>query len=127
MLIESRAPAVVFVAIDGTDVGELGEQPFRALERRLTNGRVELFIDAHEARGPSIDVSGEWALWLRKHRDRLLHVSMLTGSRLVELSVSFASAFAELGDSMRSYSDRCAFEGALSNAVGNARARCSTD
>lgn len=127
MIIESRAPAVVLITIEGTDVGELGAAPFRALEQRLADERIELFIDASEARGPSIDVSSEWAFWLHKHRARLLHVSMLTGSPLVELSASFVKGFADLGDLMRAYSERRGFEGALSNAVGNARARATGD
>jgi hypothetical protein len=124
MLIKAPAPGVVVITIEGTDVGELGDAPFRALEPLLlAGGRTELFVDAQKARGPSIDVSGEWAQWLSRHRSRLLHVSMLTGSRFVQLSADFVRSFAGLGDIMRLYGDDRAFEGAVSNAVGNAQAR----
>jgi len=124
MVIKAPAPGVAVITIEGTDVGELGEAPFRALEPLLlTSERTELFVDARKARGPSIDVSGDWAKWLVSHRPRLLHVSMLTGSRFVQLSAGFVRSFADLGDIMRLYSDDRAFEGALSNAVGNAQAR----
>lgn len=126
MVIDAPAPGVVVVTIEGTDVGELGEKPFRALESLLsTDWRTELFIDARGARGPAIDVSSEWARWLIRYRPSLLHVSMLTGSRFVQLSAGFVRSFAELGDAMRLYSDERVFEGALSNAVGNAHARAS--
>jgi hypothetical protein len=128
MLIKAPAPGVVVITIEGTDVGELGEAPFRALEPPLlSRKRSELFVDARKARGPSIDVSSEWARWLIQHRARLLHVSMLTGSRFVQLSAGFVRSFADLSDIMRLYSDDRAFEGALSNAVGNAEAREQSD
>lgn len=122
MVIEGLAPGVVLVTITGTDVGELGQAPFEALAPLLDGvGLVELFIDASGARGPSVDVSSEWARWLGRHRDRLRHASMLTASRFVQLTADFVREFAELGDKMRIYSDPAVFQGALSNAVGNAR------
>src|SRR5688572_7547142 len=124
MVIKVPAPAVIVISIEGTDVGELGEAPFQVLAPLLGNAeRIELFIDARNARGPSVDVSSEWARWLLAHRARLLHVSMLTGSRFVQLSAALVRSFADLGDAMRLYTDDRVFEGALSNAVGNAFAR----
>lgn len=124
MVIKVPAPAVVVISIEGTDVGELGEAPFHALAPLFGAGtRIELFIDARNARGPSVDVSSEWARWLLAHRPRLLHVSMLTGSRFVQLSAALVRSFADLGETMRVYTDDRVFEGALSNAVGNALAR----
>jgi hypothetical protein len=124
MVIKVPAPAVIVITIDGTDVGELGEAPFQTLTPLLAASKhVELFIDARSARGPSIDVSSDWARWLFAHRAQLLHVSMLTGSRFVQLSAGLVKSFADLGDAMRLYSDDRVFEGALSNAIGNAFAR----
>ncbi len=116
------APGVVLVTIEGTDIGELGTAPFAALDPLVAlDRRVELFIDAGTARGASIDVSSGWSRWLGSHRDRLRHVSMLTGSRYVQVTAAFVARFADLGERMRLYTDRATFEGALSNAVGNAR------
>lgn len=122
MRIDQPAPGVVLLAIEGTDVGDLGAAPFDALEPLLAGERpVELFVDARAARGATIDVSNEWALWLSRHKQRLLHVSMLTSSRFVQLTADFVRRFADLGEQMRLYADPAVFEGALSNAVGNAR------
>ena len=122
--IDQPAPAVVLVTIEGTDTGELGEAPFRAMAPLFAAGPpVELFIDARSARGASIDVSGEWSAWMARHRDRLHHVSMLTGNRFIQLTAEFVRRFADLGDLMRLYTEPAVFEGALSNAIGNARAR----
>ncbi|HLU66053.1 MAG TPA: hypothetical protein VKZ63_07245 [Kofleriaceae bacterium] len=122
MTIDAPAPGVVLVVIEGTDVGDLGDAPFRALAPLCAGDRpIELFIDARAARGPSIDVSNDWALWLARHRERLRHASMLTASRFVQLTADFVRSFADLGDLMRIYTEPAVFEGALSNAIGNAR------
>jgi hypothetical protein len=125
--IDQPAPAVVLVTIEGTDTGELGDAPFRVLEPMLGAevgvGEVELFIDARSARGASIDVSNEWSRWMSAHRDRLRHVSMLTGSRFIQLTAEFVRRFADLGELMRLYTEPAVFEGALSNAIGNALVR----
>lgn len=67
-----------------------------------------------------MDVSSDWAVWLGRHRDALRQISMLTGSRFVQLTADFVRRFAELGEVMRIYTDVSAFEDALSNALGNA-------
>src|SRR5690606_12249217 len=124
MEMERLARGVALVVIEGTDVGELGDAPFRVLDPWLTESEhFELFVDARRARGPSVDVSHDWALWLNKHRTTLLHVSFLTGSRLVELSAGFVKSFADLGEQMRLFHDASLFAGALGNAEANAKAR----
>lgn len=120
--IDEPAPGVVLVVIEGTDIGDLGEAPFRAMAPMFAGDRrVEMFVDARRARGPSIDVSNEWALWFTRHRHVLRHVSMLTASRFVQLTADFVRRFAELDERMRIYTEPSVFEGALSNALGNAR------
>jgi hypothetical protein len=123
LVIRRPAPSVVLVVIEGTDTGELGEAPFRELAADVAGpGRIELFVDARATRAASMHVSKDWALWLAGNRDRMQHISMLTASRFVQLTADFVRSFAELGPLMRIYSDPAAFEGALSNAVGNALA-----
>lgn len=122
MTIEEPAPGVVLLVIEGTDIGELGDAPFEAMAPMFAGERrVELFVDARDARGPSIDVSNEWARWLGRHRHVLRHVSMLTANRFVQLTADFVRRFADLGEHMRIYTEPVAWEGALSNALGNAR------
>lgn len=112
------APRTVVVQISGMDVGELHRRPFAELETLLIGERpVELFIDARDARGPSVDVSASWASWLREHREQLAHINMLTRSRFVQLTADFVQRFAELGDRMRIFTDPSAFDTALQLAV----------
>ncbi len=108
---------VVVLTTSGRDVGEHGDGPMRALEDELRRGPYALFIDARKTSGATIDVSNVWAQWLRRHRDELHAVHMLTGSRFVRLTADFVRRFAELGDAMLVYTDGAAFDEALRSAV----------
>jgi hypothetical protein len=118
IVITQPVPSAVIVQISGMDVGELAERPFQALDALLRPGTpVELFIDARDARGPSVDVSAHWAAWLREHRQSFRHVNMLTRSRFVQLTADFVQRFAELGDRMRIFTDPTAFDAVLQIAL----------
>ena len=105
---------VLLVEITGFDVGELGEAPLLVLHELLVGKKeLELFIDARAARGPSVDVSAQWASWLRENRERFRYVNMLTRSRFVQLTADFVQRFAELGARMRVFTDPSAFDTAL--------------
>lgn len=114
LAISRPAAGRLLVVLSGRDRGQLGAEPFAALERELESGQpLELFIDLEDAVGASLDVSGSWALWLRRNRARLARVSMLTGSYFVQLSAQAVKRFSELGEKAHLYSDRSAFESAL--------------
>jgi hypothetical protein len=114
-----RAAAdVVVLRISGTDVGELGDAPMRGLDDCLTGAApVQFFIDARETRGASIEVSGEWAVWLAARRNRFSRISMLVGSRFIEITADFVRRFAELEGLMRIYTEPAAFDAALEDSV----------
>jgi hypothetical protein len=115
------AANVVVLRISGTDVGELGDAPMRGLDDLLAGAPpVQFFIDARETRGASIAVSGEWAVWLSARKQRFSCISMLVGSRFVEMTADFVRRFAALEGLMRIYTDPAAFDADLSEA---ARAR----
>ena len=103
----------VLVRLLGQDHGELGSEPFRELEKNLDDGPLDLFFDLYSAKGATMDVSSRWALWLRRHRDQLGRVSMLTGSTFVRLSANTVQRFSQLGDKVRLYADPREFNGAL--------------
>lgn len=106
-------PHVVLLTITGRDAGEHGNAPLRALDEQLRAGPYALFVDARDTKGASVDVSNIWAQWLRTHRDELHGIHMLTGSKFVQLTADFVRRFAELGDSMRVYTDGAAFDDEL--------------
>ena len=117
--IERPAPAVVVMRLTGWDTGEFGDAPMKEIARHFGAGPIQLFIDARAVKGATIDVSNEWALWLRANRPRLARVSMLTGSPFVQLTAKFVARFAEISDIMRIYSDPGAFDSALRDAIHN--------
>jgi hypothetical protein len=110
---------IVTLRISGTDVGEFGEAPMLQLNERLAGGEtIDLFIDARDVRAASIEVSGEWARWLRAHKVQLREVSMLTGSRYVQVTADFVRRFSDLEGVMKVYTDERAFDTALTTALG---------
>lgn len=104
------APSVVVLTIRGHDIGEFGETPMLEIERYLRDDEpIDLFIDARKAVA-SIDVSGDWARWLDRHRLACRSITMLAGSRLVEVTAEFVRSFSDLKGIMTIVSDPAAFD-----------------
>lgn len=117
LIIERPRPGVAVVRISGHDLGEFGDLALRELEKEIaSNQQIELFIDARDTQGASIDVSGTWAVWLAKNRQGFKHVTMLAGSRFVRITADFVQRFAELGNLMRIHTDPAAFDDSLAMA-----------
>src|SRR3954447_21440316 len=94
-LIERPAASVLVLRISGTDVGELGDAPMRGLDDCLICAPpCQFFIAARETRGASIEVSAEWAVWLKSRKRRFSRISMLVAGRFVELTADFVRRFA---------------------------------
>jgi hypothetical protein len=118
LVLERNEPSVIVLRISGTDVGEFGEAPMRDLDRWLAEMRdPELFIDARDGRGATIDVSGVWAIWLGKRKAKLRAVTMLAGTRFIHLTAEFVRRFSELEGTMRISTEADAFDGALAEAL----------
>ena len=118
LAIERPAGAVIVVRLTGWDVGEFGDAPLKELDKLLAGAEpVGPYIDARAVKGATVDVSNEWAQWLRRNRARFAHVSMLTGGPFVQLTAKFVQRFAELGEVMRIYTDAAAFDAALRESL----------
>jgi hypothetical protein len=119
LTIERPAAAIIVLRLSGHDIGELGDAPFRELASDFAGAtaRHELFIDARAAQGASIEVSGSWAGWLQHHKAQLRVVHFLTASRFIQLSADFVRRFAELGESMRIYTEAAVFDAELESAI----------
>lgn len=117
--IRRPAAAVAVVVLQGSDVGEFADFPMRELDKDLERyGSIDLYIDARRAvRGASIEVSSEWAFWMRTHARSLRQICMLTGSRYIQITAQFARRFAGLGEKMRIFTDAAAFEESLAAAL----------
>jgi hypothetical protein len=118
LAIERPAAGVAVLRLTGWDTGEFGDAPMRELAKDFAaNLPLQLFIDARAVKGASVDVSNDWALWLRANRSRFAHISMLTGAPFVQLTAKFVQRFAELSEIMRIYTDPLAFDAALRAAI----------
>ena len=114
LAIERPAAGVIVLRLAGWDTGEFGDAAMKEIAKAFGSGEpLQLFIDARAVKGATIDVSNDWALWLRANRSRFAHVSMLTGSPFVQLTARFVQRFADLGEVMRLYTDASAFDAAL--------------
>lgn len=113
------APGIVLAIFRGPDVGEFGDGPFKELAKDLSEGLpLELFIDARECVGPSVEVSNDWAQWMMANRTQLHRINLLCGSRYVEMTANFVRRFTQFGERMRIYTEREAFYHALGAAAG---------
>jgi hypothetical protein len=118
LALESPVRGIIVLTISGHDVGEFGPAPMIALDNMLgRHESQELFIDARDTKGASIEVSSEWAQWLGSNRQRFQQVNMLTGSRFIEITAKFVRNFSQLEDVMRVYSDAKAFDEALADSL----------
>jgi hypothetical protein len=118
LAIDRPGARVVVIRLAGWDAGEFGDVPMTELAKDLAKpGLIELYVDARAVKGASIEVSGEWAQWLAKNRSRFAHISMLTGSRFIQLTANFVRRFADLGELMRIYTDPVAFDAALAQSI----------
>jgi hypothetical protein len=122
LAIERPAVGIVVVRFSGWDAGEFGDAPMRELAKDLLNEtRVELFVDAREVKGASIEVSGDWSQWLGKHRASFKHITMLTGSRFIQVTANFVRRYGELGELMRIYTEPAAFDEAVEESIARVR------
>ena len=118
IVLDVPGSSVVVLRISGTDTGELGNAPMQALDDWISvHGPVKLFIDARAVRGASIDVSSEWAAWLSTHRNQLAAVTMLTGSRFIQITAEFVRRFTDLNGVMWVCTEPEVFDLALSQAL----------
>lgn len=118
LVVDWPAAGVALVTFSGKDTNEFADAPFLALEKQLVPG-TELYIDARKATAASIDVSAEWAQWLAKRRSSFAQVSMLTGSKFIQMSADFVRRFAEMGELMRLYTDAMAFDEAVQISIAS--------
>lgn len=118
LTIRRPAPSIAVVVLSGSDVGEFRDLPMRELQKDLAHfTAIELFIDARAVRGASIEVSAEWALWMRAHRSSFRRINMLTGSRYIQITAAFVRRFAGLAELMTVFTDWRAFDERLAESV----------
>jgi hypothetical protein len=116
---ERLRPGAVLVTALGADMGQFGTASLDEIRLEMLRHRpVELFIDAQGVTMVAVDVSKEWTQFFSLNRDNLRRVSVLVGSKAMELTVAIAQHFSQTGNLIQLYSDRELFEARITAARG---------
>jgi hypothetical protein len=107
-------PGILLVAIAGHDKGEFGTATLDEISLALKRDRpLELFVDASEAVGAAVSVSDDWTRFFSTNRSDFVRVHVLSGSKVVKLTVAIAQHLSRTGDLIQIYSDPQIFESRL--------------
>jgi hypothetical protein len=111
LTIKRLKAGTVLLIFKGRDVGEFGDAPFQELALDLQQGSaLTIFVDGRDTLAASLDVSGEWASWLRTNRERIARLDILVGSKFLQFTAEFVRRFSGFEDRMRVYMDAMAFD-----------------
>ncbi len=104
-------PGVLDLAVEGVDNGQFGTAALDEVALALLRERpLELFMDASRASMPAVSVSRDWARFFFLNQKDFKRVSMLAGSRAVELTVAIVQHFSHTGRLIQIYTDPDLFE-----------------
>jgi hypothetical protein len=110
-------PGALLVTITGNDEGQFGSSALDEINLEIHRyGTLELLFDAERAELVTVKVSQEWTRFFSENRHHLKRVSVLTGSKLINLTVAIAQHLSQTGNLIQIYSDRELFQAALAKA-----------
>lgn len=112
-------PGALLVTINGFDAGQFGTGVLDEFRLELSRySPLELFIDAQNALGVAVDVSQEWTRFFSTHRQQLKRVSVLVGSKMMQLTVAISQHLSQTGNLIQIYSDPEVFRENMARASG---------
>ncbi len=107
----------LLVTILGNDTGQFGSTALDEIRlAMLRQGVLELLVDAERAVNVSVEVSQEWTKFFSTSREQLSRVSVLTGTKLINLTVAIAQHLSNTGNLIQIYTDRGLFDAAIIRA-----------
>jgi hypothetical protein len=116
---ERLRPGVLLVTVSGMDMGQFGTATLDEIRLEMLRQRpVELFVDAEAAQVISVEVSREWTQFFSLNREQLRRVSVLVGSKAIELTVAIAQHLSQTGNLIQIYTDRELFAARVQAARG---------
>jgi hypothetical protein len=112
-------PSVLLLVISGEDTGDLGSAPFEELEAEIRRFRqpLALFVDTRATSQVPSGVTDAWTAWFVANHRSLSRVSILVGSKPVQLAVSVVQHFSRTGTLMAIQSDLEEFEQSITRVV----------
>jgi len=116
---ERLRQGAMLVTIKGIDTGQFGTMTLDEIRIELLRHRpLELFVDAQAAVAVGVPVSKEWTHFFSLNREHLVRVSVLVGSKAVELTVAIAQHLSQTGNLIQIYTDRELFNARVAAARG---------
>ena len=110
-LFERLRPGALLVTISGSDMGQFGTATLDEIRLELMRQQpLDLFVDAEAAIAVSVGVSRDWTHFFSQKRDHLKRVSVLVGSKAIELTIAIAQHLSQTGNLIQIYSDRELFD-----------------
>ena len=107
----------MLVTITGYDKGQFGTASLDEIRLELLRHRpLELFVDASGAVAVSVEVSKEWTHFFSLNREHLKRVSVLVGSKALELTVAIAQHLSQTGNLLQIYTDSDLFRARVDQA-----------
>jgi hypothetical protein len=107
----------LLVTITGNDKGQFGTAALDEIRLEiLRHGPLELLVNAEQAVLVTQEVSREWTRFFADARPELKRVSILTGSKLVNLAVAIARHLSHTGSLIQIYTERELFFAAMARA-----------
>lgn len=104
---ERLRPGAIAITIHGVDAGQFGTATLDEVRIEMLRHRpVEMFVDAEAALAVSHDVAKEWTEFFSLNREHLKRVSVLVGSKAIELTVAIAQHLSHTGNLIQIHSDR---------------------
>ena len=105
------------VTVTGGDSGQFGTAALDEIRIELLRHRpLELFVDAQAATFVAVEVSKEWTHFFALNREHLWRVSVLVGTKAVELTIAIAQHLSRTGNLIQLYTDAELFEARVAAA-----------
>jgi hypothetical protein len=116
---ERLRQGALLITVDGIDNGQFGTATLDEVRIEFLRHRpLELFVDAQAAVAIGVGVSKEGTHFFALTREHLKRVSVLVGSKAIELTVAIAQHLSQTGNLIQIYTDRELFESRVSAARG---------
>jgi hypothetical protein len=111
------APGALLVTFSGQDAGQFGQAALDEIRMEMLRTQpLELLVDAEQAVMVAAEPSHDWRQFFSNNRQQLKRVSVLTGTRFVNLIVSIAQHLSQTGNLIHICPDRAAFDAAVQRA-----------
>lgn len=112
-------PGLMLLTIAGQDRNELGPLAYEPLDAEVArHGALDLSIDLRGADTVGGGVREGWTDWFQSRRASLKRVTILTGSRPIEMAVAVSKLFSRTGDLIQILTSPTLFSQALTLAAG---------